>query len=145
MDALELLLKLIKRFEGCRLKAYYCPAGVLTCGWGSTGADILPGTIWTQEYADRRAIRDANMFLKAARALCPNANDSQLAAAADFAYNMGVGRLKASTFRKKLNANEINEAVLQLKKWNKARVKGGMVELPGLTKRRQAEAELLIQ
>ena len=145
MDALELLLKLIKRFEGCRLKAYYCPAGVLTCGWGSTGADILPNTVWTQDYADRRCIRDANMFLKAARALCPEASEGQLAAAADFAYNMGVGRLKTSTFRKKLNAGDINGAVFQLKKWNKARVKGGMVELPGLTKRRQAEAELLIQ
>ena len=41
------LYKLIKRFEGCRLKAYLCPAGVWTIGWGSTGPGIVKGVVWT--------------------------------------------------------------------------------------------------
>ena len=140
MDALELLMRLIKRFEGCRLKAYYCPAGVLTCGWGSTGRDILPNTVWTQEYADRRLIRDANAFLHATRLLCPQLNDSQLAAIADFAYNLGIGRLKASTLKKRLNEGNMELAAKELKKW----VYGKGKKLPGLIKRRQAEVELLL-
>lgn len=140
MDALELLMRLIKRFEGCRLKAYYCPAGVLTCGWGSTGKDIMPNTVWTQEYADRRLIRDANTFLKATRVLCPDLTDSQLAAIADFAYNLGIGRLKTSTLKKRLNEGNIELAANELKKW----VYGGGKKLPGLISRRQAEVELLL-
>lgn len=140
MDALELLMRLIKRFEGCRLKAYYCPAGVLTCGWGSTGRDIMPNTVWTQEYADRRLIRDAHAFLKATKALCPDLTDSQLASIADFAYNLGIGRLKASTLKKRLNEGNMELAAKELKKW----VYGGGKKLPGLVSRRQAEVELLL-
>lgn len=145
MSALELLCMLIKKHEGCRLKAYYCPAGILTCGWGSTGKDIFLNTVWTQEYADARMLQDAKRFLKQTLQLCPNLEGSQLAAIADFAYNLGTGRLEASTLRKCLNNNDIDGAVKQLKKWNKGRVKGKLIELPGLTKRRLDECNLLIR
>lgn len=139
MTALELLIKLIKRFEGCKLKAYYCPAGVLTCGWGSTGKDILPNTVWTQEYADKRLMHDAVRFLKATQKLCPDLEGEQLGAIADFAYNLGVGRLKSSTLRKKLNEGDFESASKELKKW----VNGGGKKLNGLVVRRDAEAEYL--
>ena len=140
MSALELLIKLIKHFEGCKLKAYYCPAGVLTCGWGSTGKDILPNTVWTQEYADKRLVHDAVHFLKATQVLCPDLEGAQLAAIADFAYNLGVGRLKASTLRKRLNEGDMNASVKELKKW----VNGGGKKLKGLVARRDAEANYLM-
>lgn len=139
MNALELLIGLIKRFEGCRLKAYYCPAGVLTCGWGSTGKDILPNTVWTQDYADKRLMQEATHFLKATQLVCPYLEGAQLAAIADFAYNLGIGRLKASTLRKKLNKGDIQSASEELKKW----VYGGGKKLNGLVMRRDAEAKYL--
>jgi lysozyme len=139
MTALELLIKLIKRFEGCRLKAYYCPAGVLTCGWGSTGKDIVPNTVWTQEYADKRLMHDAINFLKATQKLCPDLEGARLGAIADFAYNLGVGRLKSSTLRKKLNEGDFVSASKELKKW----VNGGGKKLKGLVVRRDAESEYL--
>ena len=139
MTALELLIKLIKRFEGCKLKAYYCPAGVLTCGWGSTGKDILPNTVWTQDYADKRLMYDATRFLKATKKICPNLEGEQLGAIADFAYNLGVSRLKSSTLRKKINEGDFESASKELKKW----VYGGGKKLKGLVVRRDAEAEYL--
>lgn len=139
MTALELLIRLIKRFEGCRLKAYYCPAGVLTCGWGSTGKDIVPNTVWTQEYADKRLMHDAINFLKATQKLCPDLEGEHLGAIADFAYNLGVGRLKSSTLRKKLNEGDFVSASKELKKW----VNGGGKKLKGLVVRRDAESEYL--
>ena len=59
----QTLLDTIRRFEGCKLKAYLCPAGVWTCGWGATGPDVVKGTVWTQEQADTRLIKDASRFM----------------------------------------------------------------------------------
>lgn len=133
------LIKLIKRFEGCRLTPYYCPSGVLTCGWGSTGRDVIPGQAWTQEYADQRLTQDALRFAREALILCPLLTGTAHAAIADFAYNLGTGRLRASTLRRKINAGDIPGAVTELKKW----VRGGGRILPGLVARRAAEAALL--
>ena len=130
---------LIRKFEGCRLMPYYCPAGVLTCGWGSTGPDVFPGKPWTQEYADKRLSLDAAKFAKATLLLCPALEGDGLAAIADFAYNLGLGRLKASTLRKRLNAGDVDGAKAELLKWTRG---GGRV-LPGLVARRTAEAALL--
>lgn len=140
-EALEYLEALIKRFEGLRLKAYFCPAGVLTCGWGSTGLDIQPGMSWTREQADARMRSDARKFLRAVLKLSPNlvTDPAALAVAADFSYNLGVGRYKTSTFRKKLEAGDIVSAKKELMKWTR----GGGKVLPGLVARRQAECELL--
>lgn len=135
------LFILIKQFEGCRLVPYICPAGVWTCGWGSTGADVFPGRAWTQEYADRRMMMDALKFAVGTIKLCPNLDrsDDALCAIADFAYNLGLGNLQASTLRKCILANDIPGAIIQILRWNRG---GGRV-LPGLVARRQAEADLL--
>lgn len=133
------LLELIRRFEGLRLKAYFCPAGVLTCGYGSTGPDIKPDTVWTKEQAEARMLSDATRFATAARALCPGQTDDIRAALADFAYNLGATRLAGSTLRRKINAGDIDGARVELKKW----VRGGGKILPGLVVRRAAEAALL--
>jgi lysozyme len=138
---LELLYKLLKHFEGCRLTPYRCPAGIWTCGWGSTGKDVFPGQKWTQAYADKRLEDDARKFAHGTVALCPTVlgDERKIAAIADFAYNLGLGALKGSTLRKKVNAKDWKAAQVQIKRWNKA---GGVV-LKGLTRRRAAEAELL--
>lgn len=136
MDA---LLLLIRRFEGLRLRAYYCPAGVLTCGYGSTGPDIKADTIWTEEEAEARMQLDAARFEASTRKLCPALQGDALAAVADFAYNLGATRLKGSTLRRKINAGDMAGARAELAKW----VRGGWRVLPGLMARRAAEAALI--
>lgn len=135
----EALPLLIRRFEGLRLKAYFCPAGVLTCGYGSTGPDIKPDTAWTKEQAEARMMADAARFTVATDKLCPGLPDPARAAAADFAFNLGATRLAGSTLRRKLNARDWPGARQELAKW----VRGGGRVLPGLVARRAAEAALL--
>lgn len=136
---LAALYVLIKRFEGCHLMPYLCPAGVLTCGWGSTGWGIVPGHAWTQEYADQRMQQDALRFARGTLALCPRLRGDQLSAIADFAYNLGLGQLRASTLRRRINAGDMQGAVKELMKWTRG---GGRV-LKGLVIRRTAEAQLM--
>lgn len=133
------LYRLIKQFEGCRLMPYLCPAGVWTCGWGSTGPDVIPGQAWTQEYADRRMESDALKFARGALVLCPLLRGTAHAAIADFAYNLGLGNLRASTLRRRLNAGDTAGAAVELKRW----IRGGGRVLPGLVARRAAEATLV--
>jgi lysozyme len=110
---------------------------VLTIGWGATGG-ITPTTKWTQVQADERLMQDAKRFMAGAKLLLPDATGGVLIAASDFSYNLGLGRLKTSTFRKKILANDLNSAKAELLRWNRA---GGKV-LKGLTLRRIAEASL---
>lgn len=136
---LAALYILIRTFEGCRLMPYLCPAGVWTCGWGSTGPDVVPGQPWTQEYADQRMKQDAMRFARGTLALCPRLTGTRLSAIADFSYNLGLGNLQASTLRRKVNAEDWDEAKTQLMRW----VRGGGRVLPGLVRRRKAEADLI--
>lgn len=134
---------LAKRFEGCHLTPYYCPAGVLTCGWGSTGPDVFPGRKWTQGYADMRLEQDAIKFSVGALAACPvlaNEADEKLSAITDFAYNLGLGALRSSTLRKRINARRWADVPFELNKW----VYAGGRKLRGLVIRRKAEAELFM-
>ena len=142
-DRLNDFFVLARRFEGCRLMPYYCPAGVLTCGWGSTGADVFPGVPWSQAYADKRLADDALRFATGTLAACPGLafeDDAKLSAITDFAYNLGLGRLKASTLRKRINDHQWASACVELRKW----VNGGGRRLPGLVLRREAEARLIM-
>lgn len=140
MDLAE-LYKLIKRFEGCRLKAYLCPAGVWTIGWGSTGPGIVKGVVWTQAQADARLEKDAMVYAQGAAALSPVLlfDDLKLCAIADFCYNLGVSRYKISTLRKRVNAGDWEGACTELMKWTRG---GGRV-LPGLVLRCQARVDLV--
>lgn len=138
-DNLEQLYAMIRRFEGLYLTAYFCPAGVLTIGYGTTGSDIYIGMKVTKEWAEARMKSDLRKFVDGSRKLCPDANLQQLCAIADFSYNLGLNALKNSTFRKKFNAGDIEGAKREIVRWNKA---GGKV-LRGLTIRRQVEAQLL--
>ena len=142
IDRLAAFFALARHFEGCRLMPYICPAGVWTCGWGSTGMDVYPGKAWTQEYADKRLGQDALRFAVGTIALCPilaTESNRRLSAITDFSYNLGLGRLKASTLRKRINAESWHSACSELHKW----VWAGGKKLSGLILRREAEAVLL--
>lgn len=138
---MDILLGLIRRFEGCRLTAYLCQAGVWTIGWGSTGHGIGPGVIWTQVQADARLEADAARYFESALTASPALlfHPDAAQAIADFCYNLGVGAYKASTLKKRIDAEDWDGARYQLGRW----VHGGGRRLPGLVLRRAAEAELL--
>lgn len=131
-------LNLIKRFEGCKLKAYVCPAGVLTIGYGSTGSHVKPGMVITQDQADELLRSDLRRFEDWVAANCAPATDNQFSALVSFAFNLGEGSLKTSTLRRMHMAGDYAGAQAQFARWNKA---GGKV-LAGLVKRREAEAAL---
>jgi lysozyme len=143
MSALEILLKLIRDSEGCKLTAYQCPAGVWTVGYGYTGTDIKKGVCWTQEKADECLLVTAmgvlNQAIKASPIL-ETSNMEKQAAIADFIYNLGIGNYSKSTLKKQVDAGNWMAASSEIKKWNKAAGK----ELKGLTIRRQKEAALLM-
>jgi lysozyme len=103
---------------------------------------VIPGQPWTREYADRRLEQDGIRFAAGALAACPvlaTEPDRRLCALADFSYNLGLGRLRASTLRKRVNARNWDAACNELRRW----VRGGGRILPGLVLRREAEAALL--
>lgn len=139
----EPLYRLIRHFEGLRLKRYLCPAGVWTIGYGSTGPDITAKTKpVTPEWAETRMRADAQRFVREALRASPvlAAHPEKLCVIADFCYNLGSARYKASTLRRRINAERWEEAGDELLKW----VWGGGRKLPGLVRRRIAERELLL-
>jgi len=135
---------LIKEFEGCKLKAYQCSAKKWTIGYGNTfyedGSPVLPGHAITQEKANQLFELIANEFAsKVAKLVSSNVTDNQFGALVSFAYNCGIANLQKSTLLKKVNANHSDPSIrAEFLKWNKA---GGKV-LAGLTRRREAEANL---
>jgi lysozyme len=137
----DLLKGLIRRFEGCRLLAYLCPAGVWTIGWGATGPQVKPGVRWSQEEADTALDAMAVAYAREAGGLSPVLllHPEAHAAIADFVYNLGSTRYKASTLRRRVAAQDWEGAREELAKW----VWGGGKKLPGLVLRRAAEAALL--
>ncbi len=133
-------LDLIKQFEGCRLKAYRCPANVLTIGWGHTG-DVKEGQVITQEQADRLLELDVLQFEVGVNNLVQHPiNQNQFDALVSFAYNCGVGALSKSTLLKYVNLGRFEEASNELPKWNK----GGGKVLQGLITRRKKERDLFL-
>lgn len=131
---------LIRQFEGCRLEAYRCAAGVPTIGYGHT-AGVAMGMKITQAEAERYLREDVRSFEHAVnRALTRPVSQNQFDALVSFAYNLGAGALRGSTLLKLLNAGDINGAADEFPKWNKA---AGKV-LEGLTKRRMKERQLFL-
>lgn len=134
------LLALIRRFEGLHLKSYICPAGVPTIGYGATGPGIKLGMRWTREQAEERMIRDAALATWHTIRLCPTLleDEMKLAAVADFTFNLGAGRLAASTLRRKILMRDWVGAADEFPRW----VRSGAMKLPGLVARREAERRL---
>ena len=134
-------VRLVQEFEGCRLDAYRCPAGIPTIGYGATGPDIRMGMVWTQEQADARLVEDLARFADGVERLVEvDLSDNQFAAIVSFAFNVGLGALRDSTLLRKLNAGDYEGAADQFPRWARA---GGRL-MPGLSRRRLAERALFL-
>jgi len=132
-------IDLAKQFEGCKLDAYQDLAGVWTIGYGHTGKDVHEGLTWTQQQADDALLHDVN----AARALLemysPNLANGALDALTDFVFNLGIGNYRSSALCKCVNEQNWEQARIELLKWDHS----GSVVIPGLKRRREAEAALI--
>jgi len=143
---------LIKPFEGLakrlpdgRVQAYPDPATKghpWTIGWGATGPDINPGTIWTIEQCEDALDHHVEYFLSRLLTFSPKIQTAlprRIAAVTSWAYNLGLGNYRVSTFKKRIDAGDWDGAAEECQKWVKA---NGRVLL-GLKRRREAEALLM--
>ena len=131
-------IALIKEFEGLRLRAYKCPGGVWTIGYGHT-AGVKAGMVITEAQAED--------FLKEDLFSCENAvnnqklsiNQNQFDALVSLIYNIGIGNFQKSTLLRKARVNPNDNSIMdEFLKWvySKGRV------LPGLQRRRIREMKL---
>ena len=131
-------IDLIKNFEGCRLKAYKCPAGIWTIGYGHTSG-VKEGQVITLEQAEQFLRQDLKRFETSVRNLViVPIKQNQFDALVSFAYNLGATALSTSTLLKKLNNSDYNCAALEFDRW----VYANGNKLNGLIRRRAAEKEL---
>jgi lysozyme len=140
-------LSLIKAFEGVKLTAYKCPANVWTIGYGTIrykdGTKVKEGDIISSQRANEELLHEVEKKAEGVNRLVKNVNQQQFDALVSFAYNLGVGALEDSTLLKRVKANPNDPDIrVQFMKWTKARQGGVLKELPGLVRRRKAEADL---
>jgi lysozyme len=149
---------LIAEFEGLRLKAYRCPAGIWTIGWGETDG-VRPGDRCTKEEADRWLLEDLTERAKLVREACTvEPSSDELGAFVSLAYNIGMGwdprkpkppgakkGFRQSTVLKQHNAGNRQAASRAFGLWNKATVEGVLQDVDGLTRRRARESALYLQ
>tara|TARA_R100000544_G_scaffold35539_1_gene22951 strand:- start:2061 stop:2504 length:444 start_codon:yes stop_codon:yes gene_type:complete len=131
-------IELIKHYEGCELKAYRCPADVLTIGYGITKG-VTEDMEITQQQADEMLEAELIEYEHYLDNMVDVPLDqNQYDALVAWIYNLGPTNLKESTLLKVLNNSDYKNVPEQIKRWNKA---NGKV-LNGLVKRRESEALL---
>jgi len=137
-------LDIIKKYEGLRLKAYLCPAGIPTIGWGHTYGVKLGRTISEAEAEvlldhDYQQAEDDVLEL-----VTVPLTDNQLGALTSFVFNLGQGNFSKSTLLRKINASDFAGAAAEFDKWVFAKVNGVSTKLNGLVKRRADERQLFL-
>lgn len=129
-------IDLIKKYEGCVLTAYKCPAGVYTIGYGHTEG-VYPGQKITREEAESFLKKDLKRFEDNVNYYNKkyNFNQNQFDALVSFAYNIGsIDQLTQNGTRSKY---QIADMMLEY-------IKAGGTILPGLINRRREERQLFI-
>jgi len=142
-------LNLVRKFEGLHkrtedgdIRAYRCPAGKWTIGYGHTRG-VKSGMRATVGECERFLIEDLHEAGNIVRRYVQvPLSQNQYDALVSFVFNLGAGNFRASTLLKRLNQGKYNDVPTQILRWNKARVDGKLTELRGLTRRRTAEAAL---
>lgn len=143
MQASDAVIQLIKEFEGLRLKAYLCPSGVPTIGYGHTLGVTLQTPPITAEEAVRLLHEDLPRYEKAVLdAVRVPLQQNEFDALVSFVFNVRVSDFRTSTLLRHLNDGDRAAAAAEFPKWNKGTVKGQLVVMPGLVARRLRERQL---
>ena len=133
--------------EGLRQWAYLDPPGILTVCYGST-TDVARGKFYSLDECKARLSADMLAAVNAVDRCAPGLPVNVLAAFSDAAYNIGpkvACDTRNSTAARLLKAGNYTAACNQLPRWDKARILGNAVALPGLTKRRAVERQLCLK
>lgn len=132
-------IRIIKHFESLRLEPYYCPAGILTVGYGHVIRNPSENKKIGPDEADELLYQDLVIAESAvSRLIKVPLNEDQFSALVSFTFNVGGGTLQRSGLRAKLNRGEYESVAPELQKW----VRSGARVLAGLVLRRQLEAKL---
>jgi len=147
-EPIVIAASLCRSFEGLYLRPYLCPASVPSIGYGTTRYENGVRVTLADEPITKERAEELLMYelrtecMPRVMRLCSNLGawgPGAVAAIVDFVYNLGSGNLASSTLRKRILANDRDGAKTELKRW----VRGGGKVLPGLVRRRTAEAEML--
>ena len=128
-------IDLIKKYEGCHLTAYRCPAGIWTIGYGHT-KNVKQGMTITQSQADEYLRQDCVASEKAVNALGRELNQNQFDALVSFTFNCGTANLRTLCHNRTLEV--IAEKILLYNR-------GGGKVLNGLVRRRKEEQALFLE
>jgi lysozyme len=135
-------MEVVKKWEGLRLKAYKCPAGVWTIGYGHTEG-VKPSDVWTKEQAEEALARELEKRRTALLRLCPELRDepeNRIAACVSLAYNIGNAAFARSSVYRYIVAERYDDAANAFRLWNKV---DGKI-LKGLVDRREDERRLFL-
>lgn len=143
--AMALAVAIAMPAEGLRQYAYRDPVGILTVCYGTTGSSVVSGKDYSLAECKALLERDMLEAMEQVERCHPGLPTEVLAAFSDAVYNIGPKVACDSTASRLLDKGNFEAACNELPKWNKARVAGSLVELPGLTKRRKKEQELCLQ
>jgi lysozyme len=137
--ATETLITIVASFEGFRAKAYKCPAGVWTIGYGETKG-VKPGDTTTEPEAREQLARRLDEFQQGVVKSLAGATytQNQLDAMTSLAYNIGLSAFQRSSVCRHHRTRDYTAAKASFAMWVKAAGK----TLPGLVRRREAEAKL---
>lgn len=143
MKASQKAIDLIKRFEGCRLKAYRCPKGILTIGYGSTGRHVHEGMVITQEQAEDLLRDDLVRFEEGVERFMglSEINQNEFDACVSLSFNIGLEAFRTSSVLRYHLLGDKAKAAGAFGLWRNC---NGQV-LPGLVNRRLAESNLYLE
>ena len=135
-------LALIKSFEGLRLTAYQCPAGIWTVGYGHTGPDVYRDDTIRETEAEYLLKGDLLKFEHGVEEFLDGvpASFNEFSAMVSLAFNIGLGNFRKSSVLKFHKQGKKAFAANAFLLW----VKGGGKKLPGLVRRRVAERKLYV-
>ncbi len=138
--------RFIESFEGYSADAYLCPAGVPTIGFGHTAGVNMGDRLGSREEGDALLAEDLRSFaFQVTRALdSANTDQQEFDAMVSLAFNIGIAGFTGSTVLRMHKEGKKPEAARAFSMWNKATVNGVLQEVPGLTRRRAAEAAVYL-
>ena len=139
---------LVKQFEGLATKAYICPAGHVTIGYGHTQGVKLGEectVAWAEQTLDADLAAVGKQIMVRAVKDDLELSQNEFDALCSFAFNLGASKLFGSTLWRKLKAGDHAGAADEFPRWNKSKDRhGNTITLAGLTKRRQAERAMFL-
>ena len=145
----DIAVNLVKEFEGFADQAYIDTDGTPVIGYGLSRIAGKPVQLGDRispiqaEIALKHQLQE--IYQELDKIVQVNLSDRQLSALASISFNVGINSIKDSTLVKKINVEDYAGAANEFLRWDKANLQGSLVQMPGLTRRRQAERQLFLR